>query len=598
MRSLLLAWFCLLCIPTVICANPSDKEPLGPLDLHGQEIAPELHATAKQLFDKSNASLLKIEALFKANKVDKIDVALVGKTHGEINQMRRIGSRLRQLGEPAGAEFVLRAQAQAQVLNKVVQAMQNVPNAQQGLSAIRIKATQVAQMRAKQIPKLQKLLEQKNWNEADKELYEIFDEVEPYMAFLNVDDRASVLSAFRDVAGAIEMGANAQRIEIAKNLLEKRRAELRPDLPKLLADAQAATASLGKSGKHNIGGKDLTGPELIAHFDQAWRQAHVAHCKALGVEWAREAAMQQAATPERKELLDAYAKFTAEIGPALAALIKADTTRVNATGVAALYTAYLPAVADLLDHATGAPIEAPLTSALDELAKKSPALLGEVTAYRTITDESLRWRARVAQEQAKAKAAEHETVTQRAVVAFKRSEATSGLWAPESSSTAKARLSDAAALILINGAPKAIGQKATTAAITALPGTSQAGIARYHERVYTRVPLAMEKLTAAATALQAALFVTDKAPPLSLAATQAIRSAQRGDLVQAGGTISGIYLEGHITRFATLPEAAALLLPLGTSPDSYGEFDPLEQVVLRFDLTPTWLQHKYFVVVP
>ncbi len=582
--------------PSLVLANPSDKEPYGPLDLHGQEYAPEMHATAKQLFDRSKDDLAKIESQFKSKDVDKIKPAVVGKTHAAINQLRRLGARLRQLGEPAGAEFELRAQMQHQMLASVLQQMKNVPNAQRGIDAIRSEAGQLAQARAKQIPKLQKLIDQNNWREADKELYEIFDEIEPYLTFLSVEDRASILSPFREVAATIDMKATQDRQRLALESLVKRRDELRPDFPKLLADVQAATASVGKAGKHNMDGKDLTGPELIAHFDQAWRQAHVAHCKALGVAWAYEAASQQVPSPERQALLDAYAKFTTEVGPALAALVKADTARVNASGVAALYTAYLPPVADLLDHATGAPVETPLTAALDELAKKSPEFAAQVAAYRAVTDETLRWKARVAEEQAKAKAAEHEPVEQRALRAFKRTDSAVGLFAMDAADTKKAWISDAAATTLIKDSPQAIGQKATANAITALPGSSQAGIAQYNARIYTRVPLAMEKMADGAKSLEIALFSSEKSPPLSLAATRALRSARRGDLVQVGGTIGGVYLEGHLTRFATLPEAAALLLPLGTSPDSYGQQDQLEQVVLRFDLQPTWLRHQYFVV--
>jgi hypothetical protein len=96
--------------------------------------------------------------------------------------------------------------------------------------------------------------------------------------------------------------------------------------------------------------------------------------------------------------------------------------------------------------------------------------------------------------------------------------------------------------------------------------------------------------------LEKLLLANDKEPPLSLRATLALRSAKRGDLIDAGGDVRAVYLEGRITRFAALPAAAALLLPLGQLPDSYLESDQLEQMILRFDLQPAWVHARYFTL--
>ncbi|HTN74783.1 MAG TPA: hypothetical protein VL096_06030, partial [Pirellulaceae bacterium] len=313
---------------------------------------------------------------------------------------------------------------------------------------------------------------------------------------------------------------------------------------------------------------------------------------------ARGPVVGQSVTPEAQQLQADYQKFTTDVSPALAALIQADTARVNASGAAALYTAYLPAVADLIDHAAGSPVEAALSKTLDSLVNKSPELAANVKAYRAVTDETLRWRARIASEQAQAKAAQLPTLASAAVAAFTTTKDAPGFWPAETARTDKARMQSPVGNVLTLLAPQAIGKPASVTAISSLGGTSSAGIARFHERIYARVPLPMEKFAPEVAALQAALFATETAPPLTLVATQALRGAQRGDVVQAGGTISGVYVEGHIARFAALKDAAALIVPLGSLPPTHPDYDQVDQVVLRFDLQPTWLQQRYFVVEP
>ena len=96
--------------------------------------------------------------------------------------------------------------------------------------------------------------------------------------------------------------------------------------------------------------------------------------------------------------------------------------------------------------------------------------------------------------------------------------------------------------------------------------------------------------------LKKALLVDDKHLPLSFAAADAVSSAEMHDYVSVGGAISKVSLEAAVTRFATLPDVAYILVPIGGLPMIDESNAPLGQTCWRLDVLPTWAQHTHFVV--
>lgn len=595
MRYMLLGLLMIFAAAAVARANPSDKQPWGSLDVHNAEFAPELLDTAQKLSQKNQDALAKFEKNIAAGRVASVDALEVGNAYLAAMQMRRAGEQLVQLGEPAGVDFLFRSTLQMQALQKVVMALKSLPQASQGVTAFRGRAQNLASQRQKQLLQIQKRMEDKKWEEAERMLLGIVDELTPLLTFLPSDEAVQIMRPYNEIRGKIESEMRQQRLAIARERYAKRREMLAPDFDKLLKQMQEAAAEVGKSGKYSLDGQERTGPELIAAFDQAWQKAHVA---ALRV-WALDAAAATLADPlthiEPSPVREAYTAFAAAAGPALAAIIAADAARVDAAAVEKLYAEYLPAVADLLDHASGAPaLEKPLQASLDMLVAKSPALAARVNNYRAATEELLRWRARIATEQAQAKQAEYPRLAAKLHAALAREGGGPGLFDPQPVSTAAATLTTTAGEALSAGAPKIVGQKVMLEEITALPGSREAGIARFRDRLYGRVTLLRGEKEQ--EALLRELQISDTQPALCLRAAQAARSAERGDVVAAGGMVSGVFLEGQVTRFATLPESAALLLPLGTLPPDHSQLNQLEQMVLRLDVAPAWVQHRYFLV--
>jgi hypothetical protein len=163
---------------------------------------------------------------------------------------------------------------------------------------------------------------------------------------------------------------------------------------------------------------------------------------------------------------------------------------------------------------------------------------------------------------------------------------------PPSQETQPQLLTDAPDIMPI-AVKRLVGQKATVRDVVRISPTSKSAIARYQARTYAIVAVPAD-LSREIGSLKADLLVTDQAPPLSLAAMQAIVTAERGDLIATGGEISGAHLESVITRFATLPASAAAISDLGRIPTETFGGNGLYNMLMRFELAPQWACHDYF----
>ena len=124
-------------------------------------------------------------------------------------------------------------------------------------------------------------------------------------------------------------------------------------------------------------------------------------------------------------------------------------------------------------------------------------------------------------------------------------------------------------------------------------GNGKIGVARYSARHYATLPL--PDVSAELTKLQQDLMITAQTPALSLESATAIDSAQRGNYVAAGGAVKDFYLEGLIPRFAALRSAAQQVVALGPLPvEKVHQVGFIDHVLVRFELAPAWVHHKYF----
>jgi len=166
-----------------------------------------------------------------------------------------------------------------------------------------------------------------------------------------------------------------------------------------------------------------------------------------------------------------------------------------------------------------------------------------------------------------------------------------GLLNERNPNLAGASLLGACPEVLAAASQGALDRQITARNVVGLAGGSFC-VARYNLRHYTM--MAKPDVAGEIQSLKDDLLVTDDAAPLSLTAAVAIRSAQDGDYVAVGGVVKEVHLEGLIPRFAILSKGALPFVALGPLPSEPKEHTLLNHVLMRFDVLPEWVHHKYF----
>ena len=193
---------------------------------------------------------------------------------------------------------------------------------------------------------------------------------------------------------------------------------------------------------------------------------------------------------------------------------------------------------------------------------KIPALDRESKAYAAATSELLRWRARVAAAQAATKGTDFAPITQRFHAGTLSGNVNGanylGLFQPPPATETQPQLQTASPDIMPIAVQRLVGQKTTVRDVIRTAPDSKMSIARYSTRTYATIPAPLAT-GPEVEQLKLDLMVSEQAPPLSLAATQAIVTAERGDMVAIGGEISGVHLEAvrHAIRRVTCVSSAA-----------------------------------------
>lgn len=583
----------LVCV-TSAKGNPNHQNPDAALAVHGGEVSERLRAQAELLSTTASKSIAEFVTAAQQNKLASVKVQAVGQAHVQLLQLQRLAIQLRVLGEPAGADFELRMTRLRELLDRVLSAYTQLPQHGQIVAAAQSALQQKDPLRTRELRKIELLAGQKKWEAAEAALYAMYDE---NMAISVFDERTTIYLGFNTVHNAIAAEMNPMRDRNAQDALTTARDQRRPNYDDLLRDIAAATDGIRSGGRADESGQRLSGPEALRAFGERWQQLHLTALRCRAVEWARASALNVLSLPREpsiaKELEAEYAAFSQKITPALVSLIDADAARATEAEVAALYTDYLRSLAPLVARSQGSGLSSAAETALQNLAAKSPAFAAHVVAYRSSTDELLRWRRRTAEAFANSRMADYPPVDKQLVAATRGDENFRGLF-PADLTTPAPALIGSAAEVMPRATQRLLGKKASVLDLAGLPGNKFA-IGAYRGHTYASIAMP-QPFTSQIAALKSDLMVNDQMPPLSMAAAAAVDSAERGDLAAAGGNISGIHLETVLTRFATLPASASSLVPLGTLPREPDDQEKLSLVVMRFEFQPLWTQHSYFFI--
>ena len=277
---------------------------------------------------------------------------------------------------------------------------------------------------------------------------------------------------------------------------------------------------------------------------------------------------------------------------ALVELIQADVEQAPEEQVRERYVAYLPGVATFNVLSQEDALARAAAPVLDQLAARSKTLAAEVSAYRTATDDVLRWRRRISAAYAKRAGENFPPMNQTFRQASSQQVVLRDVVPATAESVQRVDLRVPVWQVLEAISPQLVGKPVCVERFIGLPVNNRLAVSRYLDR--TLVQLAVgNHLEAELQLLKAELLLGGSSQPLSLAAAMAVVTAERGDLVSMGGTIRQVAVDAVVTRFSSLKPSGWPLALNDFYTDTAIRERPLGQVLFRYTVEPAWLQHEY-----
>ena len=167
-----LALVAMLCLPGPTWgagpSNPNHEFFEVGLAVHGAEESKLLAGECQTLYESSFKATRDIVS--RREKNQKIDPKLLADAHVSLLKLRRYALRLRNRAEPAGVDYDLRAVPLQIIVDGIILDLKKDPQAAKAINEIRQVVAKGDKQRAQSLDRIAKLIAQKDWPEADKEL--------------------------------------------------------------------------------------------------------------------------------------------------------------------------------------------------------------------------------------------------------------------------------------------------------------------------------------------------------------------------------------------------------------------------------------------
>jgi hypothetical protein len=417
----------------------------------------------------------------------------------------------------------------------------------------------------------EKLLADGKAEDAEKKYDTLYFGLHRMACWYEVQRREGPMRAFDILREQIREAVDQVHQQEADETIAKLREELRPDFAELPKSTNEAAQALQTAATVAFGKGESDGPKVFIAAARQWYMLHRNMLRLVALTWA-DLGEHEASWP-KEPAIEEYPKFCDQMATALNAVILADAARAQAADAARLHADYVMGIADMASILRDDTLLPKFADALDQLAEKSPELAADIKAYRGATEDWLRWRARAA---ASAAAARH------------------GQALPLPQKVVQDPSLDKPGPQLLEEIATELNEKEAFAAATYLVPTKTASpTSSLLEGCYVRV-LAPELIQD--DTLAADLLTSDDHAPLSLKAAQALACNKRGNLAEAGGTISKITLAGLVPLFALDSDDRKALVSMGELPQGATGMQekPLHFLRAAIDLKPKWVRGEYF----
>jgi hypothetical protein len=515
----------------------------------------------------------------------------LGKVYVQYEVAQRAPDRLDAMDEIAGADFKKRGELLYTRLRLLIDAY---TKSEAGSAAL-AKGLPTLQKRGKaaakkDAPRVKKLVDDEQWEEADEVLFAALDELDTMACFFHPNNWTHRdLSQYRR---GIEDQMKRLVAQRAGEAVRAARDGQAPDFAGLVARAQQAAAAVGQSGQAEHGGQMLAGPDLLEGLADEWRPLQAAAMRSYALFWVEESLLKAADDPQK--LVENQHRFSADMTAALAAIVAADAARATPAEAETLYPRYLAAAARVLALANTPALKEALDPPLETLAAKSPQLSSDIAAYRAATDDVLRWRKLVMQAHSRRLEATFPKLATRFSVLSGNNgslfKITPGGHDVGGGMNLGVPLPEVMGLMT----PALVGQQVSVPGVVEAATFDDVPHSANFGSVWARSPL-RDALLGPSQAV-ARTLLADGAGPLTLPAAIALDDATHGGHLTVGGTISGYEVCGVVARWSRLAPSDVGLVRLGPLAEGDIDLRAGRRVYFGFAVEPAWILHDCFFI--
>ncbi len=580
-------------------ADPSTTDPTPPIAIHGfMDEAKKLYAEAVK--DDEACAKLYQQMTKGGPKADS-----VGKQSMHVKRLLRLSERLTDLGEPAGAEFRMRFEIHEKERVEAFHAFGGTPLAQQ----MHIKAIASLQKNLqKRFKKIEEVFAKAKQDplEAQGILDAAYDEYESVAGILSTPQRMP-FSEMIEATGRLSPIASAHRRRMVHEAITAASLEVVKELDQFRSGCSTSVAGL-QAGKVTWDGKSLTGPEFVNEMMRAGFAIQARLQRIIALQHINRTASgndlsfesnsgkvpANGIDPSWNEQLS---KLKSGLSDAAVLLIDRDTQGLTANDLITRLGDYATALGKYSHRVAEDDWNNAFDAAILKAAKQVPEAEKIVRSYHEVTKELLKWKERFAVKQESILSGNTKPLGRVIEGATPRTDTLPGYFRSGQNSTPYPMIynSTIEALPVLG---KNLGKDASAivGSVVRLDSDSPVWISRMDNSIYARLSSDFYK-PEYASKLKSELMIYDSKPPLSVRAASAVYTAERGDNLTVGGTITEVFAEGSLTRMISMKENAAPFSGIDV-PVSFAIDQPTSQVSLRASVSAKWFRHRYFAVGP
>ena len=572
---------------TVLLADATDRVPGGVVNAHGTV------AEASAIYAQAVAAEKQLQEFVTQAETGVLGEQQMSKGAMLGEQVVWQARTLNDYYEPAANDLALRAvYSQWRIRNEIELFLQTPKGAQfyQRLTA-NLDSPKAVKQRAAALEQIIKLVQKKEFESAENMLGKTYANLWPDAGYLWPAARIPLFKPFQEAEGIIRNEMGQRRQAKARAALAEKAKLWTAQRDTLNSTVAEAISQMQASGKATLGAQPLLGPEALSQLFDRWGAVHHSLVQFAMAQYAITEGDQALLTLEADRMATMMEKCATEF-------LVADATRADAEAAKSNYVRYLQVISDTANKVNRWRNSDIFNDAFAKLASRA-GMKTPVESYALATDEMMRWRQQYALEKKRTIEEEFPSLETQFKSKLLSSGENLGLFALQQEFPLPL-LNHSAYKVIPNLVTQMMKLKVSANDVVRLDGETPRWMIRYHDGIYGRLP-AQIKLESGAAGLMNDLIVDADHPPLTLRATAAIRSLERGEFDVVGGEIVGIEMSSFATRFITMPAVGAALvarddLPASSTdqrglPRGHG----LDSVLVQFSIQPRWVAHRYFV---